>query len=377
MFWHVFKTKLKVLLRNKSCLFWVLIFPFVMAILFNAAFSGLNAMKESEPSKVAVVQDALAEDSEWRTFFAELDKHESFVITFTSAEDAKKKLDDGEVNSYIDFKDNKAQLFIKENNVEQTLIKNALDQYAELNTTAAAIAQTNPEYLISEDGFNKIMTEDFVLDDNTEHVDFTVNYFFTLMAMAALYASLIGIELTKNNEANLSTKGARLSVSPTNKTLVMAADLLAGFVICSVQQLVLYFFIRNILGVKMAAEPGWTLLISMMGVIAGLSLGIFVGASNKKSEGFKDGLLITVIMACCFFAGMMGDPVLRDKFETMMPLFAKVNPIAAIADGYYALFAYNGDMEYYWQAFARIAIFAGIMLVLSLALSRRKRYDSI
>lgn len=377
MFWHVFKTKLKVLLRNKSCLFWVLIFPFVMAILFNAAFSGLNAMKESEPSKVAVIQDALSEDSEWRTFFAELDKHESFVITFTDAEDAKKKLDDGEVNSYIDFKDNKAQLFIKENNVEQTLIKNALDQYAELNTTATAIAQTNPEYLMSEDGFNKIMTEDFVLDDNTEHVDFTVNYFFTLMAMAALYASLIGIELTKNNEANLSTKGARLSVSPTNKTLVMAADLLAGFVICSVQQLVLYFFIRNVLGVKMAAEPGWTLLISMMGVIAGLSLGIFVGASNKKSEGFKDGLLITVIMVCCFFAGMMGDPALRDKFETLMPLFAKVNPIAAIADGYYALFAYNGDMEYYWQAFARIAIFAGIMLVLSLALSRRKRYDSI
>jgi ABC-2 type transport system permease protein len=127
----------------------------------------------------------------------------------------------------------------------------------------------------------------------------------------------------------------------------------------------------------MAAEPGWTLLISMMGVLAGLSLGIFVGASNKKSEGLKNGLLISVIMLCCFFAGMMGDPILRDKFETMMPLFAKVNPIAAIADGYYALFAYNGDMEYYWQAFARIAIFAGVMLVLSLVLSRRKRYDSI
>lgn len=377
MFWRVFKTKLKVLLRNKSCLFWVLIFPFIMAILFNAAFSGLNKMQESEPSKVAVVQDALSETSEWRMFFKELDKHESFEISFTSAEDAKKKLDEGEVQSYIDFKDNKAQLYIKENNVAQTLIKGALDQYAELNTTAGAIAQTNPEYLISEDGFNKILSEDFVLDDNTEHVDFTVNYFFTLMAMAALYASLIGIELTKNNEANLSTKGARLSVSPTNKTLVMMADLLAGFVICAVQQLLLYVFIRNVLGIKLAAEPGWTLLISMVGVVAGLSLGIFVGASNKKSEGFKDGLLITVIMVCCFFAGMMGDPILRDKFETAMPLFAKVNPIAAISDGYYALFAYNGDMEYYWQAFARIAIFAGIMLVLSLVLSRRKRYDSI
>lgn len=377
MFWFVFKTKLKVILRNKSCLFWVLIFPFIMSILFNAAFGGLSKLQETEPSKVAVVQDTLAEDSGWRTFFAELDKNESFEITFTSAEEAQKKLDDGEVNSIVDIEDEKAKLIIKENNVAQTLIKNALDQYAELNTTAEAIAQTNPEYLMREDGFNEIITEDFVKDDNTEHVDFTVNYFFTLMAMAALYASLIGIELTKHNEANLSTKGARLSVSPANKTAVMMADLLAGFVICSAQQLVLYVFIRDILGVKMAGEPGWTLLISMMGVLAGLSLGIFVGSSNKKSEGFKNGLLITVIMVCCFFAGMMGDPALRSKFEAMMPLFAKLNPIAAIADGYYALFAYNGDMEYYWQAFARIGIFAAIMLVLSLALSRRKRYDSI
>ena len=83
MFWRVFKTKLKVLLRNKSCLFWVLIFPFIMAILFNAAFSGLNAMKESKSSKVAVVQDALSENSEWRMFFKELDKHKSFEISFT------------------------------------------------------------------------------------------------------------------------------------------------------------------------------------------------------------------------------------------------------------------------------------------------------
>ena len=377
MFWHVFKTKLKVLLRNKTTLFWVLAFPFIMAILFNAAFGNFNEMRETEPSKVAVAEESLAEDSEWRTFFSELDKHESFEISFMSLDEAKQKLENDEVQSYIDFKDNKAQLFIKENNIAQTLIKNALDQYAELNTTATAIAQTNPEYLMREDGFNKILTEDFVKDDNTEHVDMTVNYFFTLMAMSAFYASLIGIELTKNDEANLSAKGARLSVSPTNKTMVLGANLLAGSVICIIQQVILYAFIRHVLGVQLAAEPGWTLLISMVGAIAGISLGIFVGASNTKSEGFKTGVLIGVTMLCCFFSGMMGDASMRATFDDMMPILSKINPINSISDGYYALFAYNGDMKFYWEAFARIATFAVVMLVLSYILSRRKRYDSI
>ncbi len=365
------------MLRSKTTLFWALAFPFIMSVLFNAAFGSFNKIRETEPSKVAIAEESLAENSEWRMFFSELDKHESFEISFMSLDEAKQKLENDEVQSYIDFKDNKAQLFIKENNIAQTLIKNALDQYAELNTTAAAIAQTNPEYLMREDGFNKILTEDFVKDDNTEHIDMTVNYFFTLMAMSAFYASLIGIELTKNDEANLSAKGARLSVSPTNKTMVLGANLLAGSVICIIQQVILYVFIRNVLGVQLAAEPGWTLLISMVGAIAGISLGIFVGASNTKSEGFKTGVLIGATMLCSFFSGMMGDPSLRATFDNMMPVLSKINPINSISDGYYTLFAYNGDMKFYWEAFARIATFAAIMLVLSYILSRRKRYDSI
>ena len=82
MFWHVFKTKLKVLLRDKSVLFWALAFPFIMAVLFNAAFSSFNKVKETEPSRVAVVEESLVENNEWRAFFTELGKHESFEISF-------------------------------------------------------------------------------------------------------------------------------------------------------------------------------------------------------------------------------------------------------------------------------------------------------
>ena len=95
MFWHVFKTKLKVLLRSKTTLFWALAFPFIMSILFNAAFGSFNKIRETEPSKVAIAEESLAEDSEWRMFFTELDKHESFEISFMSLDEAKQKLENG------------------------------------------------------------------------------------------------------------------------------------------------------------------------------------------------------------------------------------------------------------------------------------------
>ena len=377
MFWHVFKTKLRVLLRNKSCLFWVLAFPFIMAIMFKAAFGNFNAMREAEPAKVAVVEKSLATESGWREFFSGINENENYEINYMSLEDAKRELAADELAGYIEFDGEKAHLFINDNNMQQMLIKNALDQYAELQNTAGVIAQSNLEYLISKDGFAKVLEEDFVSDASDEKIDFTINYFFTLMAMAALYASLIGLELAKNNEANLSTKGARAAIAPTDKTLVMLADMAAGFVICFAQQLALYLFIKYPLGIELAGAFWQTMLINAVGVLAGLSLGIFVGASNSKSEGFKNGLLIGATMLCCFFSGMMGDPRMRAIFDDLMPTLSKLNPINNISDGHYALFAYGGDMEYYWAALGRIAIFAGIMLVLSLILSRRKRYDSI
>ena len=42
MFFHIFKNRLKILLRKKSVIFWTMIFPIILATLFHLAFSDIQ-----------------------------------------------------------------------------------------------------------------------------------------------------------------------------------------------------------------------------------------------------------------------------------------------------------------------------------------------
>ena len=42
MFWHSFKYAFRTLLKSRAMMFWTLIFPFILAILFNMAFARLH-----------------------------------------------------------------------------------------------------------------------------------------------------------------------------------------------------------------------------------------------------------------------------------------------------------------------------------------------
>lgn len=42
MFKHIYVNSLKIFLREKNTVFWLLIFPMILAIFFKMAFSGLT-----------------------------------------------------------------------------------------------------------------------------------------------------------------------------------------------------------------------------------------------------------------------------------------------------------------------------------------------
>ncbi len=47
MFWHFYKYRTKVLLRNKSMLFWTLAFPILLGLMFMAAFGEIDQAWQS------------------------------------------------------------------------------------------------------------------------------------------------------------------------------------------------------------------------------------------------------------------------------------------------------------------------------------------
>ncbi len=381
MFKHLFINKMKVLLRNKSMLFWTLIFPFVLGTFFQLALSNIGEDYEFNAINIAVVDNEEFNSNEsFKNVIAGLSKegeNKLFETKYTSEDEANELLNSGDIDGYIILKDNNnPEMIVKENGINQTIIKYALDEYLQMSSTIYEVIKYSPESIYNGT-MNSIFEEKSFTEDVTEeNIDFSINYFFTLIAMTCLYGSLIGLEVIKDSEANLSKKGARVCVCPVSKIKIILAGLLAGYIIQLVALGLLFAYLIFVFKVNFGNEVIPTIVLAMVGCLAGTSLGAFVGVSNRKSEGFKIGILIAIIMTCCFFSGMMGVQSVKVFFDESLPLFAKINPVNIITDGLYSLFAYD-TLDVYYNCLARISIFSLVFIILTFLFVRRKNYESI
>ena len=380
MFGHLYINKLKILLKNKSMIFWTLAFPFILGTFFQLALGNVGEAYELEVIPIAVVDNEEFNNNETlKTIIDNLskeDENQLFSTKYVDSTEAEELLSNDEIQGYIQIDNNNPELVIKQNGISQTIIKYALDQYYQMSNVANQMIEYNPEVI--HNGALELLTKEanYIKDNSSEKIDFSINYFFTLIAMTCLYGSLIGLEVIKDCEANLSTKGARVSIAPISKIKIIITGLLAGYSIQLVALALLFAYLIFIFDINFGSHILPTIVLSIAGCLAGTSLGTFIGVCNKKSEGFKIGLLIAIVMVCCFFSGMMGAPQLRVTFDEALPLFAKINPVHIITDGLYALFAYD-TLDTYYNCLLRITIFAIIMLILTFIFVRRKNYDSI
>lgn len=381
MFKHLFMNKMKILLKNKAMLFWSLIFPFVLGTFFYFALGNVGEAFEMEIIPVAVVDNQYYQDDEILkeviSGLSEEKENQLFNTVYVSESEAQELLDNEEIDGYILIKeDSNPQMIVKTNGINQTIIKSVLDEYYQMSSAVAQMINYNPEIIYN--GMLESLYEEksYITDDSNENIDFSINYFFTLIAMTCLYGSLIGLEVIKDCEANLSKKGARMCMAPINKFKMVLAGLLAGYVIQLVALALLFLYLIFVFNINFGNQILPTVILAMVGCLAGTSLGTFVGVSNRKSEGFKIGVLISVTMTCCFFSGMMGIIDIKVFFDETFPLLAKINPINIITDGLYSLFAYD-NLDVYYNCLTRISIFSLVLIALSFIFIRRKKYDSI
>ena len=380
MFKHLFINKLKILLKNKSMLFWTLTFPFILGTFFQIALGNIGEEYKLKVIPIAVVDDVKYQENEiFKNVITSLSEGKNKLFNTKHVEEtkAKKLLDDNKIDGYIKIdKNSKPEMIVKTTGINQTIIKGVLDEYYQVTSVTNTMINYDPKVIYN--GILEKLYEDnnYIIDESNENLDFSINYFFTLIAMACLYGSFIGLEVIKDCEANLSQKGARMCMAPVNKFKIILAGLLAGYLIQLVVILLLFLYLIYVFNINFGSQIIPTVILSVIGSLAGISLGVLIGVCNKKSEGFKIGVLISSIMACCFFSGMMGVISIKVFFDEKMPLFSKINPINIITDGLYSLFAYD-NLDVYYNCLMRISIFTLIVIALSYVFIRRKKYDSI
>lgn len=394
MFINNFKYSFKVLIRNKGLIFWTFAFPILLGLFFYLAFSDIENKENFKQIDIAVIENKEFQNDEfYKEAIKELsDKNNSsriFNTKYVSKKDAEEKLKNKKISGYLEFTNDNVNITVNSSGVNETIIKYVVSELKSdrkiMNDLVRreVIKSQNNSYdkiINYEEIYNnviKILNENNVKLNNisNKNLSYTMIEYYTLIAMACLYGSMLSMYITNFKLANMNSVGKRTSLSPTSKTKLLLSSLLSSYLVQLIGLILLFIFTIFVIKVDYGNNLPLVIALSLVGSLSGLTLGVFVASKFKVSEGSKIGILISVIMLGSFLSGMMGI-TMKYVIDKNIPIINKLNPVNMITDGLYSLYYYNTLDRYYFNIIS-LVIFSIIMMILSINSLRRQKYDSI
>ncbi len=379
MFIHNFKYSLKILLKNKSLLFWSFIFPIILGTLFKLAFSNIEKKETLSTFDIAIVEnDEFNNNLMYKKTFETLGNPNNderlFNIKYVSIEEAKKLLEESNVVGYLILKDNKPTIYVNNSGINETVLKVIVERITNKITIYQKLINKNVDINTINSIVNEVENDIKIKDISSNNLSYTNIEYYTLLAMTSLYGGLISMFLSNKHSANISSVGKRTSVSKLSKNKLILSNLLASYLVQVLGLIIVYLYSLFILKVDFGTHNNYIILLLLVGSLCGLSIGTFI-ASFKVSENTKTGILIAFTMISCFFAGMYGI-TMKYLVDKSLPFINKINPTGLITDGFYSLYYYESYSRYFTDIISLIII-SVILVSISLISLRRNKYDSI
>ncbi len=377
MFLHSLKYEVKVGLRNKELIMWLMIFPVVLGTFFKIAFGNIYNSEKISTIPVAIVENVENEVfDEVMTAISESDEP-LFKPCYTDADSAEKLLEKGDASGIIYVDENGLSMGVSEaEGIEQSIIESFIRQYTARETVIKSAAEKNPMGIaatVEAMNVGEDMNRNIPLTDG--NTDMYIQYFYNLIAMVGMFGSITGLHIAMENQANLSPSGARNNVSPVNKLTKIIADLLGSFIGQAVCVIISTTYIAFVLGVDFGSRLPLVYLSGILGGCTGVSMGFFVGSIGSMSIGAKTGLSMSFSMICCALSGLMvGD--IKALISEYAPIINKINPAAVISDSFYCLNLYR-DYDRYIEKIVTLIVIIVVFTIGGFVMTRRKKYASL
>jgi len=355
-------------------------FPIVLATLFKVAFANLSTTELFKTIDIAVVNsNYYQENIGFKGAIEEVSKNSTdklFNVTFTNEKNAEDLLKNSKIEGYI-YLNPEANLVVKSEGLNQTVIKAFLDDYKSSASTIATIIAMSPEAnhadLIKDATTFKQYTNEISPSKGVPNT--TLNYFYALIAMTCLYGGFSGLKEITDIQGDLSKRAARINMAPVHKMKMFIYSLCAAFLIQFTVILIVLSYLHFALKIDFGNQIFYILLLSFVGCATGISFGAMISALIKKSEGLKIGVLIGTTMIGVTLSGMMFANM-KYAVEKSFPILSYINPAALITDGFYTLYYYNNHQRF----FINISILTLLSVVFCLttySIIRRQKYASI
>lgn len=382
MFFHNVKYNLKALFKNKGLIFWSFAFPIIMATLFNMAFGNWEESEKFTSINIGIVTNEYFDNNIIaKNVFNSLSDGDNkiFNITYASKDEVTNLLTDKKIEGIIEYTNSNPSIIINSNSVSSTIIKSVVDEIETNNTIFSDLIKSG-KYASNdmEEQVNKIIerinsTTINTKDISVKKLDIAVIEYYSLLAMTCLYGGFIAMSAISNSLASASSRGKRVAISPIKKSTAILSSLCASFIVQLIGALLLLIYI-NIIGVNLHTNLISLFIITILGVLSGISIGLIVSVMINKSEDTKLGIIIAISMALSVLSGMTGVS-LKYVIDSKIPFINKINPAAMITDGLYAVYYENNAR--FLNNIISLIIFISLLIVISILYMRRKKYDNI
>jgi len=392
MFIHNFKYSLKTLFKSKSLIFWTFAFPLILGTFFNLAFSDIENNERLDIIDIAIVNNDNFKNNNilkesFETLSDENNDNKIFNIQYADEEYAKSLLAEGKISGYLIIED-EPKIVVTSSGINETVFSEVTNEIIENSNLISNLAESEIEKSLENQNYNidyeaiinkaiSIVTDSQanIKNISNQNLSYTMIEYYTLIAMTCLYGGILGMTAINKNLANMSSTGKRVSIAPTKKLITVLSSASAAFIAQLVGVALLFIYTIFILKVDYGSNLPLTILLSIVGSFAGLSLGIVVSCLFKSNEETKTGIIIAFTMLGCFLSGMMGI-TMKYVIDKNIPIINKLNPANMITDGLYSLYYYETFDRFYFNVIS-LLIFSSLCLAISIYCVRRQKYDSI
>lgn len=378
MFGHLYKYRLKSLLRMKEDIFWCLFFPIILCTCFFAAFSGISDKTNNFHS----IPTAVVYEKENAIFKATLDavsksdtQGEEFLnVTETDGASAKSLLKDGKVDAII-YVGDEISMTVAKSGLNQTAVQSFLDEFEQKSSLISDIVKENPDKLVSLIG-NIFSSRTYISEKKLTDspMDEMSVYYFSLIGMAALFGGFLGSSVARQMQPNITPEGMRKSTAPVKRHTMIAAEFLAAYTLQLISMAILLFYMICILRINLGSEAGYVALTCAAGSLVGIASGIFVGSLPVK-ENVQIAIFLVYSLGSSFLSGLMIHPI-KIWIEKSVPIINRINPATLIQDALYSLVIYNTH-ERFFTNIITLTVISVILCTLSYLMTRRKNYANL
>lgn len=371
---HLIKYCLITIIREKSVVFWSMLFPILLGTLFYMSFGSHKT--ELETIDVALVEIDNSEMSQTFIKFLEMieDDNDKLVsLEKLSKEKANDKLENMEVTG-IYYACEEPELIVTGNNINSSILKSLLDTFNRQAQMYIDIAMENPAKIeeVINTGYKEFVNETTLTGKS---VDGMVQYFYSLIGMACMFGSFIGYLVSTQLQANVTALGLRRAVSAVSKFKQIIASAFAAVFVHYVNLAVLLSYLHFILKIDLSGNIFKLIGICLTGGFIGVSLGILVGTLSKLPDGMRIGILVAEGLVLSFLAGLMISGI-KGLVEENCPILNKINPAAVITDAIYSVSVYD-DPGRYTTDIVILIIMSLVVGIVTFIITRRECYDSI